>query len=83
MTMIDDVLAALRREVEGPLTDDGFRDVYLDNASGDLDLTPRQFAGYLSILQQRGLYRTLDNYAFGQVKMAEPNVQVDEKRGEE
>ena len=61
------ILKALRRHAENVRDDWGM--VYLDNARPN-DVSPRQFAAYLSILEQRGLYRVVDNYAWGQVKVA-------------
>ena len=60
------ILKALRRHAED--VRDGWGMVYLDNARPN-DVSPRQFAGYLSVLEQRGLYRTVDNYAWGEVKV--------------
>lgn len=77
MTTTDDVLAALRRNTESEPRE-GWRDVYLDNAAGDLHLTRHQFAGHLSVLEKRGLYHPLDGYAFGEV-YTPPKVQVPEK----
>jgi hypothetical protein len=62
----DTVLRILRSHAEDT-GKDGWAMVYLDNASGDLDLTPHQFAGWLSVLEKRGLYRPYDNYAWGEV----------------
>lgn len=46
---------------------DGWFSVYLDNAKPD-DMSGSQFAGYLSALQQAGLYKQIDG-CFGMVKV--------------
>jgi len=51
------LLSQLREAVEG-LRDDGWGDVYLDNARGDFQA--REFAALLSNLSQKGLYK--DSY---------------------
>jgi hypothetical protein len=65
------VLTSLRANTEG--TDyegDGWFSVYLDNAR-PTDMAPRTFAAHLSILEQAGLYRRLDGYAWGEVRVDE------------
>lgn len=64
---MDQVLQALRDHAE---SDDGngFWTVYLDNAKPS-GMSPHQFAGYLSALEKAGLYRPVDGYAFGQVRL--------------
>ena len=47
---------------------DGWCDVYIDNAKPD-DMTPRQFAWHLSSLSRAGFYKPIDNYAWGQVNV--------------
>lgn len=44
----------------------GWRDVYLDNAT-PTGMSPRSFAGYLSSLERKGLYKPIDNFAWGSV----------------
>lgn len=61
-----EVLAALRHAAEGPL-EAGWRDVYLDNAAHTLSRA--QFAGHLSALEAAGLYKVVDGFAWGRVKM--------------
>lgn len=61
------LLDALRQHAEGQNVD-GWRSVYLDNARPS-DFTPRQFAWHLSSLSHAGLYRPIDGFAFGSVKM--------------
>ena len=63
----NDILASLRRSAEG-VDEEGWGMVYLDNAR-PLDMKPLQFAGFLSALEQRHVYRVVDGYAWGQVKM--------------
>lgn len=62
------VLAALRVHAEGDL-DDGWATVYLDNASSSLTLSAKSFRSALAILSREGLYRVVDGYAWGKVKM--------------
>jgi hypothetical protein len=66
MTSLDTILQALRSKVESE--NEGWGEVYLDNAMPD-DITPRQWAGYLSALERAGMYRPIDNYAWGSVKL--------------
>ena len=61
------VLAALREHAESD-DGDGWWTVYLDNAKPS-EMPPHSFAGYLSALEAGGLYRPVDGYAFGQVKL--------------
>lgn len=60
------VLSALRKASEGD-DDGGWRSVYLDNVQHGL--SAKSFRSYLAKLSQRGLYRVIDGYAFGSVKM--------------
>lgn len=71
MSIIELVLKDLRENVESYQEyDDGWwGDVYLDNLS--LSISRKELTGYLSQLRQRGLYRPLDGYAFGCVKLAD------------
>ena len=72
MTMIpkenDRVLASLREHVES--SDGEWREVYLDNARPS-GMAPRSFAGHLSALERAGLYRPIDNFAWGLVRMSD------------
>jgi hypothetical protein len=61
------VLAALRSKAEGEAVD-GFKLVYLDNAKPE-GMSPTAFAGHLGALQKAGLYKVIDEYAWGNVKM--------------
>jgi hypothetical protein len=70
MTMTDktrEVLKMLREHAESD-DGDGWWTVYLDNARPS-GMAPRSFAGHLSALESVGLYRPIDSYAFGQIKM--------------
>jgi len=68
-----EVLAALRRKQEGITIRDGasWGIVYLDNAK-PREMTPRQFAGHLSVLQRAGLYISGEDDCFGDVRMDQP-----------
>lgn len=61
------VLKALRENTEGSVVD-GFRSVYLDNARPE-GMSTASFRSCLSVLAKQGLYRPLDGYAFGEVKV--------------
>jgi hypothetical protein len=63
------VLRALRTEAE---SDDGngYWTVYLDNAR-PAGMSVHGFAATLGSLKNKGLYREVDGYAWGQVKMQE------------
>ena len=67
------VLKALRDASEGnPIN--GWRAVYLDNAKASeecTDMTRTAFRSYLAKLSQRGLYKVIDGYAWGDVKMTD------------
>jgi hypothetical protein len=43
-------------------------DVYLDNAK-PAGMNAHQFAGYLSALEKRGVYKPIDNFAWGMVRV--------------
>lgn len=60
-----DILAHLRDHTEGEAID-GWHMVYLDNAR-PANVSPRQFAGFLSALAKAGVYREVDGYAWGEV----------------
>ncbi len=66
------VLESLRSNYEGhsnpPADIDGWADVYLDNAKPAW-MSPATFRFHLSALSKRGLYRPIDNYAWGKVKL--------------
>jgi len=61
------VLTALRQASESD-DGDGWRTVYLDNARPD-GMSDKSFRSYLAKLSQHGLYRVLEGYAFGSVRM--------------
>ena len=61
------VLTALRQASESD-DGDGWRSVYLDNAIPE-GMSNKSFRSYLAKLSQHGLYRVIDGYAFGSVKM--------------
>lgn len=65
--MESEILAALRDNVEAG-TGDGWMNVYILNAKPK-NMTPHQFAGVLSNLQQKGLYRPRGDNYFGDVKI--------------
>lgn len=62
----DALLAALRENAEQD-EGGGFWSVYLDNARGTE--SARSFAGILSSLENKGLYRPSDGEFFGKVKV--------------
>lgn len=62
------LLAALRRHVESEDGEWGM--VYLDNAK-PRDMTGHQFAWHLSALSHAGLYKPVDGYAWGTVKLTD------------
>ena len=49
--------------------DDGrlWMDVYLDNARAGFPATGARLSGLFSALEQRGLYRPIDGYAWGEI----------------
>lgn len=61
------VLAALRANAEG-CTENGWRNVYLDNAL-PAGMSDKSFRSHLAALSKVGLYRPIDGYAFGDVKV--------------
>jgi hypothetical protein len=61
------VLDALRAHAERKLPN-GWAEVYLDNAK-PARMSPHSFAGHLSVLREKGLYRPVDGNAFGDVQM--------------
>ena len=69
------VLEALRENCEQCVTDEHgnkWGQVYLDNAR-IAGMTDRQFAGHLSELSKRNLYRVIDGEFFGEVLMENGN----------
>lgn len=69
MQNVDATLAALRNQVED---DDGeWGSVYLDNARHP-DQSAAQFRSHLAVLSVRGVYRRVDGYAFGLVRLSDP-----------
>lgn len=67
MTNTQKVLQALRNHAEGTKGDE-WQQVYLDNAK-PADMTANQFRACLSALAKLGVYRVIDGYAWGDVKM--------------
>lgn len=68
------LLSALRKNAEGsdiiPSDDDvAWQDVYLDNATFGLGIERRSLPGMFAALSKAGLYREVDNYAWGMVRM--------------
>jgi hypothetical protein len=66
-----EILNALRSYAESTTEKENgeiWASVYLDNARPN-NMTANQFAGYLSALQAAGLYKPVDGYAFGEVKI--------------
>lgn len=63
------VLEALRAEIESDGFSEGFGMVYLDNAR-PAGMSARAFAGHLSQLTQRGLYKDAGDGVFGEVRRA-------------
>jgi hypothetical protein len=61
-TVLDGLYACAEGEPEG-----GFRMVYLDNAR-PAGMSAQAFAGHLSALEARGLYKPVDGYAWGMVR---------------
>ena len=61
------VLNNLRKFAEG-CESNGWRDVYLDNARPE-HMTDKTFRACLASLAKQGLYKPLDGYAFGMIKM--------------
>lgn len=61
-----EVLNALRANVE---SGGEWGSVYLDNAH-PAGMNDKQFRACLAVLSKAGLYRVVDGYAFGDVKMA-------------
>jgi hypothetical protein len=66
MEMTNEVLAALRAKVEYFEGDFGM--VYLDNAR-PAGMSDKTFRSCLAQLSKQGLYKVVDGYAFGKVKM--------------
>lgn len=66
-------LEALRRSAEGNTTLDSdgttWYEIYLDNAK-PFEWDGKTWAGVLGSLEKKGLYRTIDNYAWGEVREA-------------
>jgi hypothetical protein len=61
-------LTALRKAAE--YDEDGWGMVYLDNAHAKLPgMSPTVFRAHLASLSKNGLYKPVDGYAWGMVKM--------------
>lgn len=69
MAKTDEVLAALRQHIESG-DHPGWGMVYLDNAR-PAGMSERSFRSCLSELSKRGLYKVVDGYAWGEVKLEE------------
>jgi hypothetical protein len=73
----NEVLKALRDHAEGQSIN-GWRDVCLDNAKPG-EMSPPTFRSCLARLSVQGVYRPIDGYAFGSVKMDDcPNLKLAE-----
>jgi len=70
------VLAALRSNTEGSGGREGWKDVYLDNARPP-GMSVTSFRSQLSALAKRGLYKPIDGWAFGEVKMTGDSAPAD------
>lgn len=66
--MIKEVLEALRANVEYS-DDDVWGTVYLDNARPS-GMSEKSFRSYLAALSKDGLYKVIDGYAWGAVRLA-------------
>jgi hypothetical protein len=60
------LLESLRANVER--VSNGWGEVYLDNAK-PAEMSVHRFRANLAVLSKLGLYRVVDGYAFGDVKM--------------
>lgn len=67
MTNAEQVLSALRNNSEG-CTENGWKDIYLDNAI-PTGMNDKVFRAALATLSKQGLYKVVDGYAWGRVKM--------------
>lgn len=66
-----EVLAALRAHTEDrPVAPGTWGMIYLDNAR-PADMSDKSFRSHLAVLSKAGLYKVVDGWAWGQVKMAE------------
>jgi hypothetical protein len=71
MNNSDRVLRRLREEYEHE-DHPGWGMVYLDNARAGLGMTDKSFRSHLAQLSKEGLYRVVDGYAWGEVKIHTP-----------
>lgn len=67
MTTKEKVLQSLRANTEG-CESGGFKMVYLDNARLS-DVSEYEFRSALAQLSKDGLYKVIDGYAFGEIKV--------------
>ena len=67
---VNTVLESLRKAADRSTDQNGWCDVYLDNALATSKLTDKEFRGCLASLSKRGLYQVIDGYAWGKVKMS-------------
>lgn len=65
-TNANQVLNSLRKYVENK--NNGWGEVYLDNAR-PIGMNDKVFRANLAVLSKLGLYRPVDGYAFGDVKL--------------
>jgi hypothetical protein len=66
-TISQQVLKALRTNVESKRGNWGL--VYLDNVKADLDIDVYSFRACLAALSKMGLYKVVDGWAWGDVKI--------------
>jgi len=67
--MLTIVLSSLRAAASKDTEQDGWCDVYLDNAK-PANITDKQFRSCLALLAGRNQYKVIDGYAWGKVKMS-------------
>ena len=67
----EQVLKAMRANTDSEGTQEGWRMVYLDNALPQDREFRRSLGGMLSSLTKRGVYKEVDGFAWGQVKMTD------------
>lgn len=79
MSTTERVLAALRANIESSTADTSatrpgtWADVYLDNAK-PADVTATSFRACLAALAKQGLYRVIDGFAWGSVRLDDANA---------
>lgn len=70
MNATQQVLESLRRHVEYKSPNEVWGSVYLDNAR-IAGINEKQFRAILASLSKQGLYKVVDGYAWGDVKIAD------------